>query len=35
MSQELLDFSALIDEQFEMEVFTAEDLEDCLLDLFK
>jgi len=35
MSQELLDFSALIDEQFEMEVFTVEDLEDCLLDLFK
>ncbi|MDB5112642.1 MAG: hypothetical protein JWR67_3756, partial [Mucilaginibacter sp.] len=28
MSQELIEFSALIDEQFEMEVFMEEDLDD-------
>lgn len=35
MSQELLDFSALIDEQFEIEILEEETLGDYLLNLFK
>lgn len=35
MSQELIEFSALIDEQFEMDVFMEEDLDDYLSNLFQ
>ena len=35
MSQELLDFSALIDEQFEIEILEEETLGDYFLTLFK